>query len=114
MAQSKSDIIRRYFDAYRSNDRLAVEKLLTDDFRFTSPTDDAINKATYFARCWPNHKRIKEHVIEKTMEDDDSSFVLYRVVASGSREFRNAELFTFEGARVRAVQVFFGATYKKG
>jgi hypothetical protein len=50
----KADIIRAVFAAYLANDRKAVENALTDDFRFTSPYDDHIDKATYFERCWRN------------------------------------------------------------
>lgn len=53
-ARSKPEIIRSMFAAYRSKDRATVEALLTDDFTFTSPYDDAIGKAVYFERCWPN------------------------------------------------------------
>ena len=52
MPSEKSAIIRAIFAAYLANDRKAVENHLTDDFRFTSPYDDAIDKATYFERCW--------------------------------------------------------------
>jgi hypothetical protein len=52
MSGSKSDIVRALFAAYLSSDRKAVEDRLTEDFRFTGPYDDAIDKAGYFARCW--------------------------------------------------------------
>ena len=54
MARDKEKIIRALFAAYMSNDRKAVEHALADDFRFTSPYDDEIDKATYFERCWRN------------------------------------------------------------
>ena len=50
---TKSDIVRSMFAAYRSKDRLAVERVFADDFRFTSPYDDAIDKTACFERCWP-------------------------------------------------------------
>jgi ketosteroid isomerase-like protein len=48
---SKTEIIRKLFAAYLSNDRKSVEAAFTDDFRFISPYDDEIDKATYFERC---------------------------------------------------------------
>ena len=45
-AASKTEIIRALFAAYLSNDRRAVEASFMDDFRFTSPFDDEIDKAT--------------------------------------------------------------------
>src|ERR1700704_1712305 len=76
-ARSKADIIRSMFAAYKSKDRATVETLLTDDFTFTSPYDDAIDKASYFERCWPNSERIRTHVIEKIFEQGGEAFVLY-------------------------------------
>ena len=51
-AADKADIVRDLFAAYMANDRKAVEDSFTEDFRFTSPYDDEIDKATYFERCW--------------------------------------------------------------
>ena len=51
---SKSDIIRAIFAAYLANDRTRVDNALADDFHFTSPYDDNIDKPTYFERCWNN------------------------------------------------------------
>src|SRR5471032_2407636 len=87
-ATDKSDIIRRYFGAYRTKDRKLVEDLLTDDFTFTSPYDDAIDRTEYFARCWPNSERIGTRDIEKIFTQDDEAFVLYRCVTNDGKEFR--------------------------
>ena len=50
MSGRRSDLLRALFAAYLANDRKAVEDALTEDFRFTSPYDDAIDKTTYFAK----------------------------------------------------------------
>ena len=113
-SRSKPDIIRSLFTAYKSKDRKVVEDLLTDDFTFTSPYDDAIDKAAYFERCWPNSERIQAHILERICEDGGEAFVLYRCVTQEGKEFRNTELFTFDGDRVRQVEVFFGAAYRDG
>ena len=44
-------IARSAYDAYVSKDRATIEALLADDFNFTSPLDNRIGRATYFARC---------------------------------------------------------------
>jgi ketosteroid isomerase-like protein len=116
--QSKADIIRGLFTAYESRDRKAVEDLFTDDFRFTSPYDDAIDKATYFERCWSAFVtasgHIRENVVEKVFVEGDEAFVLYKCLTQEGREFRNTEFFRFAGDRIRQVDVYFGATYKDG
>ena len=114
MPLSRSDIIRHCFGAYKSKDRKALEELLSDDFTFTSPYDDAIDKATYFERCWPNSEQIREHVIERIFREDDAAFVTYKCITDDGKEFRNTEFFTFMGDRIKTVDVYFGATYRNG
>ena len=53
-------IARAAYEAYVAKDRAAIEKLIADDFHFTSPLDNRIDRATYFARCWPNSAWIKD------------------------------------------------------
>jgi ketosteroid isomerase-like protein len=111
---AKSDMIRRCFGAYRDKDREALENLLSDDFTFTSPYDDGINKATYFVRCWPNSEKILRHDLERIVEFGDEAFVLYTCLTTDGTEFRNTEHFTFERDRITAVNVYFGAMYQNG
>jgi hypothetical protein len=110
----KSAIIEGFFDAYRTKNRKFVEDHLTEDFRFTSPYDDGIDKAEYFERCWPNSDRIERHRIEKILEDDGGAFVTYTCRVKDGREFRNTEYLTFEGDRLSKVDVYFGAAYRDG
>jgi ketosteroid isomerase-like protein len=112
--QSRSDAIRGYFAAFKSGDRDHLDQALAADFTFTSPYDDGIDKATYFARCWLNRNLIREHVIERIFEQGDEAFALYRCKTTDGKEFHNTEFFTFQGDRLKGVQVFFGAAYRNG
>ena len=114
MNQSKSDIIGALFAAYLLNDRMAVENAFTEDFRFTSPYDDEIDKATYFARCWRVSDWIDRQELERIFVEGEGAFVTYKCVAKGGKSFRNTEFFTFEGDRIRRIDVYFGATYENG
>ena len=113
-AASKTEIIRALFAAYLSNDRRAVEASFTDDFRFTSPFDDEIDKATYFERCWRVSDWMERQDLEKIMVDGEAAFVTYRCVAKDGKSFRNTEFFTFTGDRIGRIDVYFGATYHHG
>ncbi len=106
--------IRALFAAYMSNDRKVVEDALADDFRFTSPYDDQIDKATYFERCWKNSDWIERHELEKIFVEGDEAFVTYKCMARGGKSFRNTEFFTFAGDKIRRIDVYFGATYQDG
>ena len=87
----KSEIIRALFAAYLSNDRAAVENAFADDFRFTSPYDDRIDKVTYFARCWRNADWIERHELEKILVHDDDAYVTYKCVARGGKSRRTEQ-----------------------
>ena len=112
MPMQKAEIIRAVFAAYLSNDRKAVEDAFTDDFRFTSPYDDEIDKATYFARCWRNSDWIERHQLERIFVQGDEAFVTYQCLAKGGKSFRNTEFFSFEADKIKRIDVYFGATYQ--
>jgi len=112
--KNKTQIIRALFAAYLSNDRRVVEQAFTDDFRFTSPYDDKIDKATYFVRCWRVTDWIERHELERILVGGDEAFVTYRCVAKGGKSFRNTEFFSFEGDQIKRIDVYFGATYQNG
>jgi ketosteroid isomerase-like protein len=107
-------MIRAIFAAYLASDRKFVEDAFSEDFRFTSPYDDALDKATYFERCWKGSDWIERHELERIFVEGDEAFVTYRCVAKGGRTFRNTEFFVFEGDKVRCIDVYFGAAYDKG
>jgi ketosteroid isomerase-like protein len=111
---SRADMIRAIFAAYLSDDRQFIEQALSEDFRFTSPYDDDIDKTTYFGRCWKSSDWIERHELERIFVEGDEAFVTYRCLAMGGRTFRNTEFFVFEGDKVRRIDVYFGATYDNG
>jgi ketosteroid isomerase-like protein len=111
---NKADTIRRIFAAYLANDRQFVEDAFSDDFRFTSPYDDALDKPAYFERCWKNSDWIERHELEKVFVEGDEAFVTYRCIARDGRTFRNTEFFVFDGNKVKRIDVYFGAAYQHG
>ena len=54
--RDSAEIVKRAYRAYVDKDRSAIERLIADDFRFTSPLDNRIDRKTYFERCWPNSR----------------------------------------------------------
>ena len=110
----RSDAVRAYFGAYESENRAAAELLLAKDFVFTSPNDDAIDRATYFERCWPQGDAAREQTIEKIVVEGDKAYVTYTCATGGGKSFRNTEYFTFSGEQIASVDVYFGAAYQDG
>lgn len=107
------NVVRAYIGAYETENRAAAEALLADDFRFTSPYDDHIDKATWFERCWPNRDVSRDQQIENIVVEGDNAFVTY-LCAHGGKSFRNTEFLTFRGERIASVNVYFGAAYQDG
>ena len=84
---NRAETIRAIFAAYLANDRKFVEDAFTDDFRFTSPYDDNIDKPAYFERCWKNSGWIERHELERIFVEGDEAFVTYRCVAKDGKTF---------------------------
>lgn len=114
MLASKADLIRALFAAYCANDRDKVGAAMSDDFRFTSPYDDGIDKAAYFAKCWRSTDWIASQELERILVDGEQAFVTYQCKAKDGKSFRNTEFFVFAGDKVRSIDVYFGAAYQDG
>jgi hypothetical protein len=56
--RDSTSVARAIYEAYVRTDRAAIESLVDDDFHFTSPLDNRLDRRTYFDRCWPNSERI--------------------------------------------------------
>src|SRR3954470_19251468 len=93
-------LIRDLFAAYLGNDRQQVSDALAEDFRFTSPFDDDLDKATYFERCWRDTGGISRRDLGRIFVAGDEAFVTCRCLATDGRSFRNTEFFTFAGGKV--------------
>jgi ketosteroid isomerase-like protein len=114
MPTTKAEIIRSCFAAYKTKDRKALEALFNEDFTFTSPYDDKIDKKAYFERCWPNSQHIKSQTLEKIFTQEQEGFVTYLCVTQDDKQFRNTEFFRFEADKVKSIDVYFGASYQHG
>ena len=101
-------IARAAFEAYAANDRTAIEALIADDLTFTSPLDNGIDRATYMARCWPNHESLAAFDFIRTIENGDEVVVTYECETSDHRRFRNTEVLTVKQGQIHAVEVYFG------
>ena len=103
-----SELVRGCFAAYAKKDREAIEALLADDFHFTSPLDNRIDRNTYFERCWPNSQRIEAFDFVHLVPDGDRVFVTYEGQWDSGSRFRNTEIITVREGRVAEVEVYFG------
>ena len=101
-------IVRACYDAYVTKDRAAIEKLIAQDFRFTSPLDNHIDRTTYFARCWPNSRNIAEFEFMHLFQVGNRVFANYIARNNDGHRFQNTEILQVADDQVTAVEVYFG------
>ena len=110
MQENPAAIARKSYEAYVDKDRAAIEALIGDDFHFTSPLDNRIDRATYFARCWPNSETTAAFELIHLVPDGDRVFVTYEGLSTSGRRFRNTEILTISDGKIVEAEVYFGWT----
>jgi len=106
---SAAEVVHEYFAAFQAQDRATAERLLAQDFTFSSPRNDRIDRAAYFERCWPNAGRLRAFWMERLFEHDGEVFVRYSAerISDGVR-FRNTEIIRVARGQIREIDVYFG------
>jgi len=107
MPEDPSAIARKSYEAYAKKDRAAIEALIADDFHFTSPLDNRLDRETYFTRCWPNSERIDDFEFIHVVPFGEKVLVTYEGRAGGKR-FRNTEILTIRDGKIVNAEVYFG------
>ena len=107
MTQDVAKIARASFQAYVAKDRAAIESLIADDFRFTSPLDNGLDRKSYFAICWPNSANTESFEFVHMVANGEKVFVTYEGQSKNAR-FRNTEILTVRDGQIVAVEVYFG------
>src|SRR3984893_18019141 len=105
---AKVAIAHACYEAYVAKDRAAIEALLAENFHFTSPIDNRLDRATYFARCWPNSQRTEGFNSIHLVAEGDKVFVTYEGRSAGGHRFRNTEILTVRGDQIVDAEVYFG------
>jgi ketosteroid isomerase-like protein len=108
MPENLCDIARASYRAFAAKDRDTMETLLADDFHFTSPLDNRIDRASFFKRCWPNNAAITGFDFIYTVAMGDRVFVTYEGHSANGRGFRNTEIMTIRDGKIVDVEVYFG------
>ena len=101
-------IARASYHAYVTKNRSALESLIADDFHFTSPLDNRLDRATYFERCWPNSERLERFEYVRLVESGDEVVVTYEATRTDGSRFRNTEVLAFDGEKICRAEVYFG------
>ena len=102
------EIAKQSYLAYVSNDRAANEAIIADNFHFTSPYDNRIDRQTYFDRCWPNHEAITNFSFVRLIANGDEVVATYEGTNISGGVFRNTEILTISDGKIVAAEVYFG------
>jgi ketosteroid isomerase-like protein len=109
MTLSNTDTVRTAFEAYLAQERNVIDGLLAEDFVFTSPQDDHIDKTAYLERCFPTAHRLKsQEIMELVDSGRDGVFLLYEYELKSGERHRNTEFITVRDGQIVEIQVFFG------
>ncbi|MEK2604412.1 nuclear transport factor 2 family protein [Burkholderia arboris] len=108
MLQNPGDVARACYRAYADKDRDAIEALIAQDFHFTSPLDNRLDRDTYFARCWPNSAMLTCFDFIDVVAHGEYVFAVYEAETHGGKRFRNAERLRVRDGRIVEAEVYFG------
>ncbi|MBB4228076.1 nuclear transport factor 2 family protein [Rhizobium mongolense] len=107
-ATTREDTVRGLYKAYVEGRKDIVRGMLSEDFTFSSPRDDHIDRNAYFARCWPEPPPFRGMEIEFLAIDGDEAVVRYRAKKADGTAFRNMEALRFKDGKLASVEVYFG------
>ena len=105
-----TSIARASYEAYVRKDRASIEALIDDDFHFTSPLDNRIDRKTYFERCWPKSQQISFFQFVHVVPHGDKVFVTYEGTNTDGCRFRTTEVLTLRNKKIVQAAVYFGSS----
>jgi ketosteroid isomerase-like protein len=108
---TNEEIIRQYYKAWEQKDWGPIDVLLAENFTFTSANnDDHISKSAFKTNCWQSQVDFIDHFeLEQLMPQGDRAFVKYLCRTKNGKSFRNVEYLRFSGAKIAAIECYFGA-----
>jgi SnoaL-like domain len=108
--ESRVALLRRYYRAYETDDRGAIQSVLHEEFTFSSPEpeDDHIGLAKYFQRCWPQHERITRFDLLDVCADTDSALVRYMGHVRDGSPFHCVDHVEFKEDLIGKIDCYFG------
>jgi ketosteroid isomerase-like protein len=102
--------VRTVFQAYADRDRAAIEQVLAEDFHFSSPRDNRIDRKIFFARCWPHSENIVDFKFIHLAQEGEQVFATLEARNKRGARFRNTEIWSFRHGKLVEAEVYFGWT----
>jgi ketosteroid isomerase-like protein len=107
-ATDNVQIVRRLRTAFEEQDATTARSLLADDFRFTSPQDDHIDREAWMRTCFPSAGHFAQSHLSEVGAHGDLVFSRYDYTLADGTHWRNMEAAVVQGGQVHEVEVYFG------
>jgi SnoaL-like domain len=101
-------LAQRSYEAFAAGDRKFFEQHLAENFNFSSPLDVGLDRAGYFARCWPGAGQGQKFNFLRFIEHDDEVVVTYEMTKPNGEKGRNTEILRVKDNKIVSVEVYFG------
>ena len=108
MSPQPTETARNLYRAFAAGDRDFVERVLSDDFTFSSPIDVGLDRAGYFERCWPGAGQGQQFEFVRVIQSGDEVIVTYEMTRADGARGCNTEILTFTGGQISSAEVYFG------
>ena len=108
---ANEQLIRRWYAGWEKKDWGPLDRLLADNFTFSSPNgDDHISKSTFKTRCWESQiDFIKNFDLEQVTTGTDDAFVKYLCHTKNGKSFRNVEYLRLRNGKLESIECYFGS-----
>jgi ketosteroid isomerase-like protein len=108
---ANEELVRNWYAAWKNKDLGTFNRLLADDFTFSSAAgDDHISKSTFKTQCWDTQINfIKDFDLERITTGADDAFVKYLCYTTNGKSFRNVEYLRIKNAKLESIECYFGA-----
>ena len=108
---TNEELVRKWYAGWEKKDWGPLDRLLADDFTFSSPNgDDHISKSTFKTRCWDTQIDFIRHFdLERITTGEDDAFVKYLCHTKNGKSFRNVEYLRIRNGKLESMECFFGA-----
>jgi hypothetical protein len=80
-------VAKKVYQAYVDKDRALIESFIADNFHFTSPIDNRIDRANISRAAGPIVKALPTSHSPTAVQDDDRIFVIYEALERGGKGF---------------------------
>jgi len=107
---ANEEVVRKWYAAWEKKDWGPVDRLLADNFTFTSAAgDDHISKSTFKTRCWETQIDFIRHFnLERITTGANDAFVKYLCHTKDGKSFRNVEYLRIMNGQVESIECYFG------